>query len=71
MAYHFSHVFGDRLGCLHRVNGDRAGLLNAELEFETFLELVSSEIQLWVLVVIPLNTHTHTHRKKISQEKHD
>lgn len=53
-VYHFGHVFSDGLGSLHRVNGDSAGLLHAELTFETLLELLLSEVQFGVVVVCPL-----------------
>lgn len=53
-VYHFGHVFSDRLGSLHRVDGDRAGLLHAELTFETLLKFLLSEVQFGVLMVFPL-----------------
>lgn len=57
-VYHFGHVFSDRLGSLHRVNGDRAGLLHVELTFETLQELLQSEVQFGVVMVCPLkNKH--------------
>lgn len=57
-VYHLCHVFSDRLGSLHGVDGDGAGLLDAQLALETLLELVLREVQFGVVVVQPLQ-HTH------------
>lgn len=53
-VYHFDHVVSDRLSSLHRVDGDLAGLLHAELSFETLLKFLMSEVQLGVVMVFPL-----------------
>lgn len=53
-VYHFGHVFSDRLGSLHRVNGDGADLLHIELTLETLDELLLSEVQFGVTMVFPL-----------------
>lgn len=67
-VYHFGHVFRDRLGSLHRGDGDSAGLFHAELAIETFLKLVLSEVQFGVPVVCPLK-HTHVHTTESKTDK--
>lgn len=68
--YHFGHIFGDRLGGLHGVNGHSASLLHRELTFKTLQKLFLSEIKFGVAVVFPLKhinkDQTHTHKDKIS-----
>lgn len=59
-VYHFDHVFSDRLGSLHRVDGDRAGLLHAELTLETLLKFLLSEVQFGVVMVCPLKKKKKT-----------
>lgn len=58
-VYHSGHVFSDGLASLHRVDGDGAGLFNAELTFETLLKVHLTEVQFGVTMVCPLK-HKYT-----------
>lgn len=45
LAYHFDHVFSDRLDSLNRINGDGASLLQTQLTFKTLLEVLLGEVK--------------------------
>lgn len=53
-VYHSAHVFSDRLGSLHRVDGDLAGLLHVTLTFEALLKLLQGKVQIGVVMMCPL-----------------
>lgn len=60
--YHFSHVFSYGLNRLNRVDGDGAGLLHTQLTLKTLLQLLLSEVEFGIGVMLPLKDKNKTQK---------